>query len=175
MTDNILSGLARIRLVALDVDGVLTDGKIFILPEGQALRGFNIKDGYAIQLAVRKGLDLAIISGSGDDAVFSRFSKLGVRHIFLGVKDKKSTLNALLNSTDIAISDVLFMGDDLPDLSVMQSVGLAACPADASTEIKKIAHYISPLNGGNGCVRDVLEKILKLQDKWDTDTDLVSQ
>lgn len=175
MIDNILSRLAHIRLVALDVDGVLTDGKLFILPEGQAFRGFNIKDGYAIQLAVRMGLEIAIVSGSGDDAVFSRFSKLGVRHIFLGVKDKKSTLNTLLDSIGVSKSEVLFMGDDLPDLAVIQSVGLAACPADAATEIKKIAHYVSPLNGGNGCVRDVLEKILKLQDKWDTDTDLVSR
>jgi 3-deoxy-D-manno-octulosonate 8-phosphate phosphatase (KDO 8-P phosphatase) len=175
MTDNILSRLANIRLVALDVDGVLTDGRLFILPEGQAMRAFNIKDGYAIQLAVRKGLEIAIISGSGDDAVFSRFSKLGVRHIFLGIKDKKNTLSALLESLEIEGSDVLFMGDDLPDLSVMQSVGLAACPADAATEIKKMAHYVSPINGGQGCVRDVLEKILKLQEKWDTQTDLVSQ
>jgi 3-deoxy-D-manno-octulosonate 8-phosphate phosphatase (KDO 8-P phosphatase) len=175
MSDNILSRLGHIRFVALDVDGVLTDGKLFILPEGQALRGFNIKDGYAIQLAVRMGLEIAIVSGSGDEAVYSRFSKLGVRHIFLGVKDKKSTLNSLLDSISMQKSDVLFMGDDLPDLAVMQSVGLAACPADAASEIKKIAHYVSPLNGGNGCVRDVLEKILKLQDKWDTDTDLVSR
>jgi 3-deoxy-D-manno-octulosonate 8-phosphate phosphatase (KDO 8-P phosphatase) len=175
MTENILTRLSRIRLVALDVDGVLTDGKLFILPEGQALRGFHIKDGYAIQLAIKQGLEIAIISGSGDEAVFSRFNKLGVQHIFLNVKDKKSTLHALLDKTDIPASDVLFMGDDVPDLRVMRSVALSACPADAANDVRQMADYISPLDGGAGCVREVLEKILKLQAKWDTGTELVSR
>lgn len=175
MNENILTRLSRIRLVALDVDGVLTDGKLFILPDGQALRGFHIKDGYAIQLAIKKGLEIAIISGSGDDAVFSRFNKLGVRHIFLGVQDKKNTLQTLLEKIGLSAAEVLFMGDDVPDLAVMQSVGLSACPADAANDVRQMADYISPLDGGTGCVREVLEKILKLQDKWDRETDLVSK
>jgi 3-deoxy-D-manno-octulosonate 8-phosphate phosphatase (KDO 8-P phosphatase) len=175
MNENILTRLSRIRLVALDVDGVLTDGKLFILPDGQALRGFHIKDGYAIQLAIKKGLEIAIISGSGDDAVFSRFNKLGVRHIFLGVQDKKNTLQTLLEKNGVSAAEVLFMGDDVPDVAVMQSVGLSACPADAANDVRQLADYISPLDGGTGCVREVLEKILKLQDKWDRETDLVSK
>jgi 3-deoxy-D-manno-octulosonate 8-phosphate phosphatase (KDO 8-P phosphatase) len=175
MNENILTRLSRIRLVALDVDGVLTDGKLFILTDGQALRGFHIKDGYAIQLAIKKGLEIAIISGSGDDAVFSRFNKLGVRHIFLGVQDKKNTLQTLLEKNGVSAAEVLFMGDDVPDVAVMQSVGLSACPADAANDVRQMADYISPLDGGTGCVREVLEKILKLQDKWDRETDLVSK
>jgi 3-deoxy-D-manno-octulosonate 8-phosphate phosphatase (KDO 8-P phosphatase) len=175
MADNLLTQFANIQLVALDVDGVLTDSKLFILPNGEAVRGFHIKDGYAIQLANRHGLEVVIISGSGDGAVHSRFEKLGVKEIHLNIKDKKTKLSEILHARGIHPQNVLYMGDDMPDLLVMDWVGLSACPTDAATEVRLAANYISPIKGGEGCVREVIEKILKLQDKWIPDSQIASR
>lgn len=175
MAENLLTQFANIQMVALDVDGVLTDGKLYIFQNGEAVRGFHIKDGYAIQLANKHGLEVMIISGSGDDAVHSRFEKLGVKEIHLNIKDKKTKLSEILHAKGIDPQNVLYMGDDMPDLLVMDWVGLSACPADAATEVRLAANYISPIKGGEGCVREVIEKIMKLQDKWIPDSQIASR
>lgn len=163
---NILTLFKNIKLLVLDVDGVLTDGSVLILDDGQMARRMNIKDGYALQLAVKKGLRVLVISGGKSTAVKLRLQKLGIHDVFMDVTDKKKTLMNFINENNLASADVLYMGDDIPDISPMEVAGLACCPADAVAEIKAISHYISPLNGGQGCVRDVIEKVMKLNGLW---------
>ena len=135
----------------------------------------NIKDGYALQLAVKKGYRVLVISGGTSDAVKQRLDRLGVTENFLQVENKKEKLTEYVAQHDLKWEEVLFMGDDIPDYSAMQLVGLACCPADAATEIKQISQYISPLEGGKGCARDVIEKVLKLNGHWDLDTAVASK
>ena len=161
-----LSAFAQINAFVFDVDGVLTDGTLLLLPGGEMARTMNIKDGYALQLAVKQGFKVFIISGGKSDLVKERLEKLGVTQVFMGVSDKKALLLDLLGQNDILTETTLFMGDDIPDLDAMQMVGLPCCPADACTEIKAISRYVSPVAGGFGCARDVIEKVMKLQDKW---------
>ena len=170
---NVLALLKNIKLFVLDVDGVLTDGSLILLENGEMARIMNIKDGYAIQLAVKKGYDILIISGGKSEAVKVRLEKLGVKNIFLSVKNKKELLSKYIINNNYSIEQVLYMGDDIPDVLVMQTVGVACAPADAVPEIKAIAHYISPIPGGKGCVRDVIEKVLKLNADWN-DTDNIA-
>lgn len=161
-----LEKIKAVRALIFDVDGVLTNGDILASESGELLRTFNIKDGYALQLAVKRGLLVAVISGGRGDAMQRRFEGLGIPEIFLGVADKVTVLNALLLKHSVSAGEVLYMGDDIPDLKVMQSVGLPVCPADAVPEIKAVSHYISPNDGGRAAVRDVIEKVLKVQGKW---------
>ena len=170
---NVLALLKNIKLFVLDVDGVLTDGSLILLENGEMARIMNIKDGYAIQLAVKKGYDILIISGGKSEAVKVRLEKLGVKNIFLSVKNKKELLSKYIINNNYSIEQVLYMGDDIPDVLVMQTVSVACAPADAVPEIKAIAHYISPIPGGKGCVRDVIEKVLKLNADWN-DTDNIA-
>lgn len=170
---NVLALLKNIKLFVLDVDGVLTDGSLILLENGEMARTMNIKDGYALQLAVKKGYDILIISGGKSEAVKVRLEKLGVKNIFLSVKNKKELLAKYIINNNYSIEQVLYMGDDIPDVLVMQTVGVACAPADAVPEIKAIAHYISPIPGGKGCVRDVIEKVLKLNADWN-DTDNIA-
>lgn len=170
----ILKDLAGINAVFLDVDGVLTDGTVQVNELGEQLRTFSIKDGYALQLAVKQGLFVAIITGGNSLGVRKRLEGLGIDAVYMGVSNKLELLQDLLEKHHFTASEVLFMGDDIPDLSCMQAVGIAACPKDAVEEIKQVSSYISPFKGGAGCVRDVLEKILKLQGKWSVDTGLKS-
>lgn len=166
-----LDKLHLINTFIFDVDGVLTDGIVHVTENGEQLRQFNIKDGYAIKLAIKQGFNMAIISGGTSQSVALRLNALGVKHVFLGVDSKVEILKQFLQSQRISAEQVLYMGDDIPDFSVMKMVGLATCPADAVEEIKAISHYISPKNGGKACVRDVIEKTLKAKKKW-LDTDL---
>ena len=161
-----LEKLKDITTFIFDVDGVLTDGTVIATESGCLLRSFNIKDGYILQLALKKGFNVCIISGSGDIAVEKRFSNLGLTNVFLGVSDKVAVFQKYLTQHKISPEEVLYMGDDMPDYEVMQLVRLATCPSDAIDEIKQISHYISPKKGGNACVRDVVEKVLKAQQKW---------
>ena len=170
---NVLALLKNIKLFVLDVDGVLTDGSLILLENGEMARTMNIKDGYALQLAVKKGYDILIISGGKSEEVKVRLEKLGVKNIFLSVKNKKELLAKYIIKNNYSIEQVLYMGDDIPDVLVMQTVGVACAPADAVPEIKAIAHYISPIPGGKGCVRDVIEKVLKLNADWN-DTDIIA-
>lgn len=160
----------KIRLIALDVDGVLTDGTVLVMENGLQARRMSIRDGYALQLAVKRGLPIIVISGAESEPVRDRLQKLGITHVHMGVRDKWGLLSQQLKDLKVSAGDVLFMGDDIPDLDVMKNVGLAACPADAVEEIKAISHFISPHRGGEGCVRDIIEKIMKAQGLWTADT-----
>ncbi len=172
---NLLQQLSRTNCFVFDMDGVLTDGTLLVLPEGVMARKMNIKDGFALQLAVKKGYSVMVISGGDSPEAKERLLKLGVDQVWMGVKDKLSLLKTLLDQQQIPLSEVLYMGDDIPDLSVMEVVGFACCPADAANDIKLISNYISPYNGGGGCVRDVLEQVLKLRGDWDTGTSIAAK
>ena len=165
-----LEKFKSIKTFVFDVDGVLTDGSLLILQDGQMARVMNIKDGYAFQLAIKKGYRVVIISGGTSDAVGQRLEKLGVTDCFLKVDNKKEKLLAYVAQHQLNLDEVLFMGDDIPDYIPMQLTGLPCCPADAVAEIKQISQYISPVEGGKGCARDVIEKVLKLNGHWDLDT-----
>ena len=162
-----LEKLHRIKAFIFDVDGVLTDGIVHVTESGDQLRQFNIKDGYALQLAIKRGYKIAIISGGRSEGVRLRLMGLGITDIFLGIDSKVKVYNGFVSNHQLQAEDILYMGDDIPDLAVMKLVGLAVCPADAVEEIKAISTYISPRNGGKGCVRDVIEKVLKIQHKWE--------
>lgn len=162
----LLQKLKEITTFIFDVDGVLTNGDILASESGELLRTFNIKDGYALQLAVKKGYHVCIISGGSGQAMARRFAGLGIPEVFLGVADKTEVFHDYLKRNNILAEQVLYMGDDLPDFKVMQLAGLAVCPNDASEEIKSISSYISPCNGGKAAVREIIEKTLKVQGKW---------
>lgn len=161
-----LQKLKTITTLIFDVDGVLTNGDIIASDSGEFLRTFNIKDGYALQLAVKRGYLICIISGGRGLAMQKRFEGLGITEVFLGVSDKVEVFNSLLAKYEISASEVLYMGDDIPDLKVMEQVGLPTCPSDAVPEIKAISEYVSPYSGGKTAVRDIVEKVLKVQEKW---------
>lgn len=167
---NVYENFDTIKAFVLDMDGVLTDGSVLVTEEGSMLRRMNIRDGYALQLAKKNGYALAVISGSNSDGVKVRLARLGITDVYMSVHNKVETLTKFLTDNNLNAEQVLYMGDDVPDLDVMQMVGVAACPADAAPEIVKISQYISPCIGGSGCVRDVIEKTLRLQNKWSVDT-----
>ncbi len=164
-----------ITTFVFDVDGVLTDGTVLLLDDGQMARQMNIKDGYALQLAIKQGYRLVVISGGNSEAVRIRLEKLGVKDVYMKVDDKKEMLVQYAMQHGLKWEQILFMGDDIPDYQAMQIVGLACCPADAVTEIKQISSYISPVEGGKGCARDVIEKVLKLNNHWDMETGIASK
>ncbi len=163
--------MPQITTFIFDVDGVLTDGKVTIFPDGQLIRTMNVKDGYAMKTAIDNGYRICIISGGTNDAVKSRLRGLGITDIYLGTHNKIEQLDEYLDIYDIKPENVLYMGDDIPDYHVMKQIGLPACPKDAVPEIQDISLYISQKKGGNGCVRDVIEQVLKVQDKWNTNFD----
>jgi 3-deoxy-D-manno-octulosonate 8-phosphate phosphatase (KDO 8-P phosphatase) len=175
MNMNILDQFKQITTFVFDVDGVLTDGTLFVFDDGQFVRRMNIKDGFALQLAVKKGYRVAVISGGASDAVIQRLNRLGINDVFMSVTDKKGKLTEYARQHNLKWSEVLFMGDDIPDYEVMKLVGMACAPADAATEIKQIAKYIAQLPGGQGCVREVIEKVLKLNNNWELHTDVASK
>lgn len=159
--------MPQITTFIFDVDGVLTDGKVTIFPDGQLIRTMNIKDGYALKVAVEKGYNVCIISGGTNEAVKLRLKGLGITNIYLGAHQKVDQLKEYLDSYNIKPENVLYMGDDIPDHPVMEIIGLPTCPKDAVPEIQNISLYISQKKGGNGCVRDVIEQVMKVQDKWE--------
>lgn len=151
-----------------DVDGVLTNGMITITTDGQMYRNMNIKDGYALRSAINAGYNICIISGGTNEGVRKRLEGLGITDIHLGAHQKIIQFEAYCQEKNIDPKNVLYMGDDIPDYPVMEQVGLAACPQDAAPEIKDVSEYISPITGGNGCVRDVIEQVMRVQGKWMT-------
>lgn len=167
---NIKENLHTIKAFAFDVDGVFSDSSVLLHPSGELMRTMNIKDGYAIQLAIRKGYPVAIITGGNSESVKIRFQGLGVSDVYLRSMHKMDDLMEFCFKYDLKLEDVLYMGDDMPDYEVMTKVGFPACPADAAFEIQEISRYISSRKGGAGCVRDVMEQVMKLQGKW-TDGD----
>jgi len=161
-----LSKLHDITTFVFDVDGVLSDGMLHITEEGQLLRNMNTRDGFAIKHALKAGYRVIIITGGRSQGVVKRLEGLGVKEIHSGIQQKIDTLNELVEFFNLDLGKTLYMGDDLPDYDCMRVVHLATCPADAAQEILRISHFVSALNGGQGCVRDVIERVLKVQDKW---------
>ena len=166
MSQNVLSLFKPIRAFVFDVDGVLTDGMLHLTEEGQQLRRMNIKDGYAMQLAVKKGYYIFIISGSTSEGVRTRLHKLGIEEVHLAVPDKLVLLQELVQKYNLQKEQLLYLGDDVPDHEAMQACGFPCAPQDAVQDIKNVATYISPAGGGMGCVRDVIEKVMKLNGDW---------
>jgi 3-deoxy-D-manno-octulosonate 8-phosphate phosphatase (KDO 8-P phosphatase) len=158
--------LSTVTTFIFDYDGVLTDGKVLVINEKEQLRTSNVKDGYALQYAVKKGYRICIISGGKSDSMSQRMNSLGINDVFLGVEKKIDVYNKYLVDNNLDKSQVLYMGDDIPDYEVMNNVGVATCPSDAAIEIKSIADYISDTKGGDGCVRDIIEQVLRLHDNW---------
>ena len=158
--------LKKIKAFVFDVDGVLSRETIPVALTGEPMRTANIKDGYAIQLAAKCGLHVAIITGARNEAVKVRYKGLGVNDIYIGASVKKECLEELMLMYELSAEEILYMGDDIPDYEVMQICGLPVCPCDAAVEIKQLSKYISPVRGGEGCVRDVIEQVLRAQGKW---------
>ena len=172
---NVLDLFQKIRTFIFDVDGVLTDGTVVLLENGLQARQMNIKDGLALQMALKNGFRVVILSGAASEPVIRRFQYLGINEIHLGVSDKLKFLLNFIEQESLDREEILFMGDDLPDLDVLKRVGLPCCPADAAVEVQKSSKYISSKNGGSGCVRDVIEKVLKLNDRWKYNTSISSR
>jgi 3-deoxy-D-manno-octulosonate 8-phosphate phosphatase (KDO 8-P phosphatase) len=172
---NVLELFKKITTFIFDVDGVLTDGTVLVLENGLQARRMNIKDGFALQMAEKNGYKVLIISGSNSPQVVDRLQKLSITDIHMSVLDKKQFLLDFMSTNKLKAEEVLYMGDDLPDLPAMSVVGLPCCPADAVIEVKEAVQYISPINGGNACVRDVIEKVLKLNDHWSYRADVTSR
>lgn len=158
--------MPQISTFIFDVDGVLTNGMVTIFPNGELVRKMNVKDGYALKMTVSTGYNVCIISGGTNEGVRMRLQGLGITDIYLGVHNKIDVFEEYLEMNNISAEHVLYMGDDIPDIPVMKKVGLATCPKDAAPEIQQISKYISQKKGGNGCVRDVIEQVLKVQDNW---------
>ena len=165
-----LEAFRHITTFVFDVDGVMTDGTLLVLPDGIMARRMNIKDGYALQLAIKKGYRVLVISGGDSPEVKDRLKKLGVTEVWMKTHQKRAVLQEYMQKESVGAGEILFMGDDIPDLDVIQIAGLPCCPSDAVQEIKDKAIYISHLKGGEGCVRDVIEKVMKLRGDWNEDT-----
>ena len=161
--------LPKIKTFIFDVDGVLTDGKILINSDGELLRSFDTKDGYAMKCALVKGFKIAIITGGRNEAVRERFKELGVIDIYLGAHHKLDAYQDLMDNYDLNPEEILYIGDDIPDIPVMEKVGLGCCPADAASDVKAMADYVSHKKGGEGCVRELIEQVLRVQGKWNLD------
>ncbi len=163
---NLKEKLQQIKAFAFDVDGVFTNGQVYLLPGSEFIRAVNIKDGYAVQHCIKSGFPIAIISGGSSEEVRKRFKNLGVTDIYLKSSNKWDDYEDFRFKYGLEHEEILYMGDDVPDIPVMQRVGIAACPIDAAHEVKEISAYISNFGGGQGCVRDIIEQVLRLNDKW---------
>ena len=159
--------LINIKNFVFDIDGVFTNGIIYVDSVGKETREFNSKDGLVVKYAVRCGYNIGVISGAGNDGILKRLKKLDIKNIYLSSKNKCDDLNIFLKTNKLNPDQTLYMGDDLSDLDAMKMVSLKTCPNDAVSEVRNIADYVSPKKGGFGCVRDVLEQVLKIQDNWD--------
>jgi 3-deoxy-D-manno-octulosonate 8-phosphate phosphatase (KDO 8-P phosphatase) len=163
---NFKEDLLKVKAFVFDIDGVLSTQTIPLSVFGVPSRTVNLRDGYAIQLAVRKGYHICVISGSRSKDYQKRLKMLGIKDIYLNSRSKLAHFNEFLKSHNLDRNDVLFMGDDIPDYEVMRAAGLPVCPSDADSEIRQVASYVSDKKGGEGCVRDVIEQVLRLHNKW---------
>lgn len=164
---NFKQKLNKVNTLIFDVDGVITDGKVFVMESGEVVRNMNSKDGYSIHLAVQKKYNIVIISGGNNKAIKTMLEKAGVQNIFINQHDKLQCYKDFIHSNNITDEEVMYMGDDLPDYEVMSRVGVACCPNDSAPEIKELCCYISPKNGGEGCVRDIIEQVMRVQGTWE--------
>jgi len=158
--------LKSITTFIFDYDGVLTDGTVYPSADGEMMRAANVKDGYALQLAVKKGYNVAIISGGKSSTMTKRLEALNIEDVHLGVKNKMEVFHKYMEDKSLNKEQVLYMGDDIPDYQIMKEVGVATCPEDAVEEIKSISDYISHKEGGKGAVRDIIQQVMKVQGKW---------
>lgn len=149
-----------------DIDGVLTDGKVHITTTGDLMRSMHTKDGFAIKMALKKGYRVAIISGARDQNVITRLQYLGIKDIFINIENKLPVYEAYIKKNNLSPKEVSYMGDDIPDIPLLKKVGLSAAPHDAVTEVLDTVDYISLKNGGETCVRDVIEQVLRVQGQW---------
>lgn len=172
---NILSGFKKVTTFVFDIDGVLTDGTVLVLRDGLQVRQMHIKDGFGLQMAIRNGYRVIIISGAVSEEAKKRLEYLGIKEVHIGIADKMKLVSELFSGKKLNWDEVLYMGDDLPDLPLLKKAGLSCCPADAVSEVKSVVKYISPVNGGWGCVRDVIEKVLKVNGHWKYEEEVVSK
>ena len=158
--------LPNITTFIFDVDGVMTNGKVLITSQGEMYREMDTKDGYALKCALVQGYRVCIISGGTNEGVRNRLKALGIYDIYLGAHHKEEPFQDLMDSYDLKPEEILYMGDDVPDIVVMEQVAVAACPNDAVSDVKEIANYVSHKKGGEGCVREIIEQTLRVQGKW---------
>ncbi len=163
---NFKEELQKVKAFVFDIDGVLSRQTISLDSDGDPLRTINLRDGYALQLASRKGYSLCVISGNSSTSIHKRLSSLGVKHVYLGIAEKGAVMKEYMEEAGLTKEQVMYMGDDIPDFKVMKMAGVAVCPADADNEIKQISVYISDKKGGEGCVRDVIEQVMRLHGNW---------
>ncbi|MDR2556156.1 MAG: HAD hydrolase-like protein [Bacteroidales bacterium] len=164
--DNYKQRLKGITTFIFDFDGVLTDGRIWVYKDSWAQRCASVKDGYALHYASKIGYNIAVISSGSGTSIHERMNSIGISDVYTEVHSKIDKFYEYIASKNVHPDEVLYMGDDIPDYEVMREAGIACCPADAAQEIKDIAHYISPIKGGEGCVRDVIEQVLKTRNDW---------
>lgn len=164
--NNYKETLGNIEAFVFDVDGVMTDGSVTVFPTGEFVRTMNVKDGYAMQLAVKRGLKVFVITGARDESVRIRLKRLGIKDVVLDVHEKMEKLEEFRDIYGIRFENMVYMGDDVPDIEPMKAVGLPCCPCDACSDVLAVSSYVSPYPGGRGCVRDIVEQVLKVQGKW---------
>jgi 3-deoxy-D-manno-octulosonate 8-phosphate phosphatase (KDO 8-P phosphatase) len=172
---NVLELFKEVTTFVFDIDGVLTDGTVLLLENGLQARQMHVKDGLALQMAIKNGYKVFVISGGTSEPVIRRLEYLGIDEIHLGLKDKLKFFEGMRQQYSLNWNEILYMGDDLPDMPVLEKVGLPCCPKDAVAEVKAIAKYISSIKGGRGCVREVIEKVLKLNGHWHYTTEVSSR
>ena len=161
--------LHKIKAFVFDVDGVLTERDVLVSENGEFLRRFNTKDGYALRCAVQKGYKTGIITGAASETIIKRFIPFNITDIYLNSYYKLPDFNHFIGKHGLNVDEVLYMGDDIPDIEIMKICGMSACPADAVPEVKAASRYISHFAGGKGCVRDVIEQVMKVRNHWDTE------
>ena len=158
--------LRQVKAMVFDVDGVLTDSSLIIMPDGELIRTMNMRDSIALKLAAKNGYRICIITGGNSQPVKQRLNRLGISDIYLKTENKFEAMKEFVELYDLDLSEVMYMGDDLVDYEVMTKVGVPVCPKDAVQEIKHISKYVSPIEGGKGCARDVIEQVMKVSGKW---------
>lgn len=166
LTEDARRRAARIRLIVLDVDGVLTDGRLYYGPDGEALKAFDVRDGHGIKVGQLAGLEFAIVTGRRSGIVAARAEELGIREVHQRIFDKSAMLDEILGRVGIGLEETCFVGDDLIDVPAMRRVGLAAAPADAMPEAREVAQYVTSRAGGRGAVREVIDAVLQAGDRW---------
>lgn len=171
---SLLQDFKKITCFVFDMDGVLTDGKVLLVQNNIQARQMYVKDGLGLQIALKNGYRVIVISGGNSIEAKNRLKKLGLKEVYQGVQNKLQLLSKIVANDKLKWNELVFMGDDLPDFSAMEKVGIACCPSDAVIEIKNISKYISPYKGGDGCVRDILEKVLKAKGHWNFENSNVS-
>ena len=166
---NFKEDIARVEAFVFDVDGVMTDGGIIPTPDGDFIRRYYAKDGYALAYAIREGYKICVISGGRGEMLRRRLEMLGIEDMYLNCMDKIAAIEEFITRYGLNSENVIYMGDDIPDLECMERVGIPVCPADACSEVIEASRYVSEFCGGKGAVRDIVEQVLRSQDEWAKD------